>query len=99
MLKALAFAEPFMLHWIRPDTVAFSGAVDVAAVPGAPRLYEIPQRARHARMLAHCATRRRAAVASALNNCRIDAVYWKVCAPQALMNAKALRQAGLAVLP
>jgi hypothetical protein len=88
-----------MLHWIRPETVAFAGAIDVAAVPGAPRLFETPLRACHARMLAHAAQRRRAAMTSAGNNCRIDAVYWKTCAPQALDKAKALRVAGLSTLP
>jgi len=88
-----------MLHWIRPETVAFAGAVDNAALPGGQRLFETPQRASHARMLAHAATRRRAAVASADNDCRIDAVYWKTCAPQALVKARALREAGLSVLP
>jgi len=88
-----------MLHWIRPETVAFAGAIDVAAVPGAPRLFETPLRAFHARMLAHAATRRRAAMTSAGNDCRIDAVYWKASAPQALEKARALRVAGLSVLP
>ncbi len=88
-----------MLHWIRPETVAFAGAVDVAAVPGAPRLFETPLRAVHARMMAHAATRRRAAMTSARNECRVDAVYWKTCAPQALTKARALREAGLSVLP
>ncbi len=88
-----------MLHWIRPETVAFAGANDGAATPGAPHLYETPLRASHARMLAHCASRRRAAQASVRNDCRIDAVYWKTCAPDALTKAKALREAGLSVLP
>jgi hypothetical protein len=88
-----------MLHWIRPETVAFAGAIDAVATPGSPRLLETPIRAFHARMLAHAATRRRAAVMSARNDCRVDAVYWKACAPQALTRARALREAGLSVLP
>jgi hypothetical protein len=87
-----------MLHWIRPQVVAFAGATQ-AAVPSAPRVVETPLRASHARMLAHCATRRRAAMTSVRNNCRIDAVYWKACAPEALTRARALREAGLTVLP
>jgi hypothetical protein len=88
-----------MLHWIRPETVAFAGAVDAAATPGGPRLFETPLRAAHARMMAHAATRRRAAATSARNDCRVDAVYWKASAPQALVKARALREAGLSLLP
>jgi hypothetical protein len=88
-----------MLHWIRPESVAFAGAVDNVAIPGGQKLLETPQRASHARMLAHAATRRRAAVASAQNDCRVDAVYWKTSAPQALVKARALREAGLCTLP
>jgi hypothetical protein len=88
-----------MLHWIRPASVAFAGAVDVAAVPGAPHLLQPTLRAFHARMLAHAASRRRAAFASACNDCRVDAVYWKACAPEALAKARALRTAGLSLLP
>ena len=88
-----------MLHWIRPEPVAFAGANDVAAVPSGPSLLETPMRAFHARMLAHAATRRRAAAASARNDCRIDAIYWKASAPQALDKARALRQSGLCTLP
>jgi hypothetical protein len=88
-----------MLHWIRTEPVAFAGAIDIVAVPAAPRLLETPLRAFHARMLAHAATRRRAAAASLRGNCRIDAVYWKSCAPQALVKARALRESGLSRLP
>jgi hypothetical protein len=88
-----------MLHWIRPEIVAFAGAIEGIATPGAPPLFETPLRALHARMLAHAATRRRAAVASRRNDCRVDAVYWKACAPQAVTKARALREAGLSVLP
>jgi hypothetical protein len=38
-------------------------------------------------------------VASRRNDCRVDAVYWKACAPQAVTKARALREAGLSVLP
>jgi hypothetical protein len=88
-----------VLHWIRPPSVAFAGAVDGIAVPSAPHLAETPIRAFHARMLAHAATRRRAAAASLRNNCRIDALYWKSCAPRALDKARACRQGGFPALP
>jgi hypothetical protein len=88
-----------MLHWTPPSAVAFVGAADPAAIPGDPRLPQTTQRAVHARMLAHAATRRRAAMASLRDACRIDALYWKAGAPDAVAKARALRQAGWAGLP
>ena len=88
-----------MLHWIRPAPVAFAGAVDIDPLSGVPDLVKTPLRAFHARMLAYAATRRRAALASFRNDCRIDALYWKASAPQAIAKARALRRQGLATLP
>jgi hypothetical protein len=50
-------------------------------------------------MLAHAATRRRAAMASLRDACRVDAVYWKACAPGAVAKARALREEGFSILP
>ncbi len=83
-----------MLHWTRPAPVAFSGAAPPADPPQAAS-----PRAQHARMLARAATGRRAAVASLRNQCRVDALYWKSWAPQALLRARALRALGLSSLP
>jgi hypothetical protein len=88
-----------MLHWIRPEPLAFAGARDGAAVPASPLSHDPPQRAVHARMLAYAASRRRAAAASLRNDCRIDALYWKSGAPNAVARARALRLGGLASLP
>jgi 2-methylisocitrate lyase-like PEP mutase family enzyme len=85
-----------MLHWISPPDVAFCGA---AAAPHGPPVPDVPPRARHARMLAHAATRRRAAAASCRLEARVDALYWKASAPQALERARALRESGLCALP
>jgi hypothetical protein len=52
-------------------------------------------RADHAKMLAHAASRRRAAQGPAE-----DRAYWKACAPAAVTRATAIRRdAGLAKLP
>jgi hypothetical protein len=50
-------------------------------------------------MLAHAATRRRAAAASTRLEARVDALYWKSSAPHALERARALRELGLSILP
>jgi hypothetical protein len=84
-----------MLHWVRPPAAAFNGA----AVPAGPFLKDDAPRALHARMLAHAATRRRAAAASARQDARVDAIYWKACAPQAVVKARAFRALGLSRLP
>jgi hypothetical protein len=88
-----------MLHWTPPASLAFVGAVDPVAVPGSPRVQDLSRRASHARMLSHAATRRRAAVASLSNACRVDALYWKACAPDAVAKARALREQGFSSLP
>ena len=66
-----------MLHWTpgRTSTVTPIGALVPTAMAG--RGCAGPTRSDHARMLAHAATRRRAA-------CGEDRDYWKACAPAAV---------------
>ena len=85
-----------MLHWINPPVAALCGPV---AVPAGPPVRDDAPRARHARMLAYAATRRRAAAASMRLLARVDALYWKASAPHALERARALRAQGLPGLP
>ena len=59
----------------------------------------VTSRAIHARMLSFAASRRRAAEASLRQDGRVEALYWKSCAPGFLDRAKAVRCRGLAVLP
>ncbi len=64
-----------------------------AAQTGLPAMAQ--GRANHAKMLAHAATRRRAAQTRSE-----DTAYWKACAPIAVKRAIAIRcDAGLAKLP
>lgn len=93
------FRAFIMLHWTPPTSLAFAGATDAVALPGSPRIAALSRRASHARMLAHAATRRRAAMASLRDACRVDAVYWKACAPGAVAKARALREEGFSILP
>ncbi len=88
-----------MLHWIKPAAVAYAVPHDAVALPWGRAAVEPTPRALHARFLAHAATRRRAAADSASKSQRMDALYWKTCAPSALDKARGLRALGLPALP
>jgi hypothetical protein len=75
-----------MLHWT-PGRAVAAKVTPIASMlragpPCGSRLGA--SRADHARMLAHAATRRRAAVGE-------DRAYWKACAPAAVARAAAIR--------
>ena len=88
-----------MFHWIRPSAVAYAASADAVALPWGAPVAEPSARAVHSRLLAYAATRRRAAMRSALDDQRMDAVYWKASAPSALDRARRVRVRGLPALP
>ena len=82
-----------MLHWTpaRASTVTPIAALTPSSMAG--RGCVGAARSDHARMLAHAATRRRAA-------CGAEGDYWKACAPAAIAKAAAIRRgSGFARLP
>jgi hypothetical protein len=83
-----------MLHWTPARSAAvvtpIGSLVPASPARTAPRNVS---RSDHARMLAHAATRRKAAVGE-------DRAYWKACAPAAVAKAASIRaSAGFARLP
>ena len=82
-----------MLHWTpgRTSTVTPIAALVPTAMAGRGGVGAA--RSDHARMLAHAASRRRAAVGA-------ERDYWKACAPAAVARAAAIRKgSGFARLP
>lgn len=84
-----------MLHWTPARSAAATVTPVGALLPTLPihSACRSPSRSDHARMLAHAATRRRAASGE-------DRAYWKACAPAAVAKAAAIRaSAGFSRLP